>query len=62
LPHIWAKSGVLNGGMNGVTACFAAYQAELQAAPDVLPEVYGAHKKLPQVIETAPISISINRF
>jgi hypothetical protein len=35
LPHIWAKMAVLNGRMNGTAACFAAYQAEFQAVPDV---------------------------
>ncbi len=30
---------VLNGGMNGAAACFAAYQAEFQATPRVLPDV-----------------------
>ena len=33
LPYIWAQNAVLNGEMNGVAACFAAYQAEFQAAP-----------------------------
>jgi len=33
--------------MNGAAACFAAYQAEFQAAPGVLPEVWAKNGHSP---------------